>query len=53
MELWCEKALTMKRVMFFAFSLRYLLQFGEKEKSELTEIIKEEFSTITPIINLV
>ncbi len=53
MELWCEKALTMKRVMFFAFSLRYLLQFGEKEKGELTEIINEEFATVKPIINLV
>ena len=53
LELWCEKALIMKRVLFFAFSLRYLLQFGEQEKSELTDIIKEEFATVKPIINLI
>lgn len=52
MALWCEKALTMKRVMFFVFVLRYLLLFGDAEKSELVEIIKDEFATIKPICNL-
>lgn len=50
--MWCEKALIMKRVIFFAFALRYLLDMKEDEKNKISEIVKDEFATIKPIIDI-
>ena len=52
MSLWCEKALIMKRVMFFVLALRYLVDMNDEEKSKITDIIKDEFATIKPIIDI-
>ena len=51
-SLWCEKALVMKRVMFFSFALRYLRDMAEDEKSIVADIIKDEFVSVKPIIEL-
>lgn len=49
MFLWCEKALIMKRVMFFSFALRYLAYIKDDEKAKIADIIKDDFSTVKPI----
>lgn len=49
MGLWCEKALVMKRVMFFVFALRYLPNMSEESKGKIADIIKDEFATIKPL----
>lgn len=52
MSLWCDKALVMKRVMFFSFALRYLVDMNEDKKSMVSDIINDEFATVKPIIIL-
>ena len=52
LSLWCEKALIMKRVMFFVFALRYLVEMKDNEKNNIADIIKDEFATIKPINDL-
>lgn len=49
MELWCEKALVMKRVMSFVFALRYLPNLSDESKRKIADIIKDEFATIKPL----
>lgn len=51
-SLWCEKALVMKRVIYFAFTLRYLRDMAEGDKSRVADIIKDEFMSVKPIIEL-
>lgn len=52
MSLWCDKALTMKRVICFVFAMRYLGGMTEEKKGILAPIIKEELASVKPIINL-
>lgn len=52
MEMWCEKALVMKRVMFFVFALRYLPDMNEENKRRIADIINDEFATIKPLRDL-
>lgn len=51
-EMWCEKAMVMKRIMFFVFALRYLPDMNEASKGKIADIIKDEFATVKPLCNL-
>lgn len=51
MELWCDKALIIKRVIFFVFAMRYLSELKVEEKNKIAELMKEEFATVKPIYN--
>lgn len=52
MSLWCEKALIMKRVMFFVFALRYLVDMQGDKKNKIADIIRDDFSAVKPINDL-
>ena len=52
MSLWCEKALIMKRVIFFVFALRYFVTMNDDEKDKIEDIIKDDFITVKPIYEL-
>ena len=52
MSFWCEKALIMRRVIFFVFTLRYLVDMKADEKNKIEDIVKDDFSMIKPIYDL-
>jgi hypothetical protein len=49
---WNTKADTIKRIVLFAFCLRYLKHLKEEEIKKITDTISEEFKSITQIIEI-
>ena len=50
---WNSKADTIKRVILFAFCLRYLKSLQNENISKVETSLSEEFKTITPIIEII
>jgi hypothetical protein len=49
---WNTKADTIKRIVLFAFCLRYLKHLKKEEIKKITDTISEEFKSITQIIEI-